>query len=108
MNPKVLAMTMLSAVTLAVKLFTSFVYPDDDPTVFFAIRSFPSFQNRTISTRPVGALENYMLVASDENTFIGSGFYFCLVDWGWIIAAGFLLAVAIRGTLALFGHAKTT
>lgn len=106
MNLKVLAMVMLSAVTLAVKFFTSFVYSGDDPTVFFAIRSFPSFQNRTISTQPVEGLENYVLVASGENSLIGSGLYFALVDWGWTIAAGFLLAVTIRWVLALFGHTK--
>jgi hypothetical protein len=82
----------VSLLAAGIKLFTFEAILKDDPTVSLVLRPTPSFENRHFlddSSQLAGAL----VLAEDENSFLGSGLYDWLVSVGWWLFPLLLVAV---------------
>jgi hypothetical protein len=72
----------VSLLALGLKFFTFEVMLKDDPTVSLVLRSNPSLENRAFlddSSQLAGAV----VLAEDENSFVGEGLYGWVVSMGW-------------------------
>ncbi len=72
---------LLSVLFIAVKLFSAVILLKDDPTNFLILRSTPALDNQLVldSIRN----QNYLVLLSDENGFVGQSFYSFLVTILW-------------------------
>ncbi|MCK5876848.1 MAG: hypothetical protein KAG43_04375, partial [Candidatus Marithrix sp.] len=71
------------------KLFTSVVTLHDDTSVFLVLRITPSLDNYVVATAK--ELPSYIVLLSDENSFIGESFYELLTGYfWWFFLVGFI------------------
>ncbi|MFV8781420.1 hypothetical protein ACNKU7_03250 [Microbulbifer sp. SA54] len=89
-----LALLVITALLLMLKLFTAIIMLPDDPASFLIFRFSPSLENY-LSGFPAGI--KYTVLLADENGVIGEPFYQLLVRYlWWLFAAVALLVVLAR------------
>jgi len=78
------ALTVVSVFCILIKLYTTEVMFNDDPTIMVIIKDKPSLENRRIITWDSSIKEAIVLI-SDENGYIGQSVYVAIVSWAWIV-----------------------
>ncbi|RKZ40234.1 MAG: hypothetical protein DRQ49_09005 [Gammaproteobacteria bacterium] len=96
-----LAMTIVSVLCILIKLYTTEVMFNDDPTIMLIIKDKPSLENRRIITWDSSIKEAIVLIY-DENGYIGQSVYVAIVSWVWIVLP--LFTLFIGGFLIIKGQ----
>ncbi len=88
------ALTVVSVLCILIKLYTTEVMFNDDPTIMVIIKDKPSLENRRIITWDSSIKEAIVLI-SDENGYIGQSVYVAIVSWAWIVLPLFTFFMGI-------------
>ncbi len=73
----------VTALLFVIKLFTAVITLNDDPTNFLVFSLTPSFSNDIFM--PSINIDQYFILISDENGFVGDSIYYFLTQYLWWI-----------------------
>ena len=90
----VFAAMAVSALMIVVKLFTTEVWLADEPTVLLALRSKPALTN-SVRIRDEADLHGMRVLVTDENGFVGQGFYEVVTAGGWLVGVAVMALAAV-------------
>lgn len=90
---------LITILLLIIKLFTAVIILSDDPTNFLVFRLSPSFNNDIIASS-INTNE-YIILMTDENGFIGDGIYYFITQylWWWVSIPALFLSILNFGKL---------
>ena len=94
------ALSLLSALLVIIKLFTAIVMLEEGPTIFLVFRYTPSFET-ILKLKSFYSIEsnNLYVLMLGENGFIGEGLHYLITKFLWWI---------LPLCLAVFSTLKTT
>lgn len=82
LNPKIKYVFIIMAIFfIIIKLFTAVIILKDDPSNFLVLKISPSLDSQ-LSLSLVDK-ENYIILFSDENGFLGENLYYLVTSYLW-------------------------
>ncbi|WP_444930658.1 hypothetical protein ACJJIF_02445 [Microbulbifer sp. SSSA002] len=85
LNPRIaISVIVISILLLLIKLFTTVIILADDPTSFLVLRFEPSLESKILLSSI--DTDEYVVLLSDENGFIGQNIYTIVTSYLWWIA----------------------